>query len=62
MLNPCEELVLNRLGKGFDNHPVRFGIIVPDQIKWDFMLFQEGLRVEVIFVRRSPARYASFIL
>jgi hypothetical protein len=59
-----EELILYRLGRdcrrdAFDNHPVRFEI-VPDQIKWDVMLFQEGLQVEVIFIRHSLARYASF--
>jgi hypothetical protein len=43
-----EELILNRFGRDgrkdvFDNHLVRFGIVVPDQIKWDYMLFREGL-------------------
>jgi hypothetical protein len=43
-----KELILNRFGRGcrrdvFDNHPVWFGIIVSDQVKWNFVLFQEGL-------------------
>jgi hypothetical protein len=31
-----------------------------EQGKWNFVLFQEGLYVDVIFVRYNLARYASF--
>jgi hypothetical protein len=46
-----EKLILNRFRRdAFDNHSVRFGIIMLDEIERNFMLFQEGLQVEVILV------------
>jgi hypothetical protein len=50
-----EMLVLNRFGRGgrrnaLENYSARFGSVMLDKIKGDFMLFQEGLQVEVVSV------------
>jgi hypothetical protein len=50
------------VGGAYDNRNVHFGIVMLQEIKWNFIFLQEALQVEVILIFLKSRVIPAFIL